>query len=222
MSIRIMTKVWDSGLLEGSTLLLLLALADSANDEGFCWPSAATLMTKTRLSHATLFRSMKSRIDLGWIEKKSRAGSKAVAYQFLKAVSNRDSNLSQSEKKLSQFEITPTPPYRSNRKEPSEEKRDCVKRVFDYYVKVVGKSNLYDLIDLRMQKGLARLEECLRKTKDDLAGAEEIMRFAVDQISRTEWNMGKNPQKRMYNDWEDQLFGSESRMSKWLEEAIQG
>jgi len=132
MSIRIMSSVWESGAFDGSTLLLLLALADAANDEGFCWPSAATLMKKTRLSHATLFRSMKELVDAGWIEKKARAGSKNVFYQFKKLSQSEtlpNANLSQSEKKLSQFEITPTPPYRSNRKEPSSTKAASSKAV---------------------------------------------------------------------------------------------
>jgi hypothetical protein len=35
MSIRVMTKVWDHSTQKGSTLLLLLALADHAADDGF-------------------------------------------------------------------------------------------------------------------------------------------------------------------------------------------
>ena len=38
MSIRVMTQVWDTSEQKGSALLLLLALADHAADDGFCWP----------------------------------------------------------------------------------------------------------------------------------------------------------------------------------------
>lgn len=49
MSIRLMSKVWESEQLSGSLLLLLLALADHANDQGVCWPSVKTLAKKARL-----------------------------------------------------------------------------------------------------------------------------------------------------------------------------
>lgn len=49
MSIKLMSWVWENGDQKGSELLLLLALADSANDTGHCWPSIDTLSRKTRL-----------------------------------------------------------------------------------------------------------------------------------------------------------------------------
>lgn len=51
MSIRVMTAIWDSGLYEGGTLLVLLALADWAADDGTkVFPKIATLAEKARLS----------------------------------------------------------------------------------------------------------------------------------------------------------------------------
>jgi hypothetical protein len=50
MSIRVMTKVWDSSKAKGTDLLLLLAISDNANDAGFAFPGLETLMKKTRLS----------------------------------------------------------------------------------------------------------------------------------------------------------------------------
>lgn len=49
MSIKIMTEVWAKARLGGSRLLILLALADNANDERYCWPSIDTLAKKSRL-----------------------------------------------------------------------------------------------------------------------------------------------------------------------------
>lgn len=46
MSIRIMTQVWDTELPD-SLKIVLLALADCADDDGRCWPSIATLQRKT-------------------------------------------------------------------------------------------------------------------------------------------------------------------------------
>jgi DNA-binding MarR family transcriptional regulator len=49
MSIAIMTRVWSESQHKGSELLLLLAIADNANDQGIAYPSVRTLAKKTRL-----------------------------------------------------------------------------------------------------------------------------------------------------------------------------
>lgn len=51
MSIKVTTAVWDSGLYAGNSLLVLLAMADWANDEGASvFPSVARLAAKARIS----------------------------------------------------------------------------------------------------------------------------------------------------------------------------
>jgi Helix-turn-helix domain len=50
MSIRIMTQVWERSQHKGTELLLMLAIADNANDQGLAYPSKKTLAKKTRLS----------------------------------------------------------------------------------------------------------------------------------------------------------------------------
>ena len=50
MSIRAITAVWDHSQHDGSKLLLMLALADFANDDAISWPSVATLARMVRLS----------------------------------------------------------------------------------------------------------------------------------------------------------------------------
>ena len=56
MSIRVMTHVWSSGRHKGSTLLLLLALADHAADDGYCWPNVTTLADKIRMNERSVRR----------------------------------------------------------------------------------------------------------------------------------------------------------------------
>jgi hypothetical protein len=46
LSIKLMTAVWESDVQPAGKRLVLLALADSANDEGVCWPSMATIARK--------------------------------------------------------------------------------------------------------------------------------------------------------------------------------
>jgi hypothetical protein len=46
-----MTQTWKNSKQRGTALLLMLALADSANEEDFtCWPSIRTLANKIRMS----------------------------------------------------------------------------------------------------------------------------------------------------------------------------
>jgi hypothetical protein len=62
-----MTQVWKGGPSDRSQRLLLLALADSANDEGFCWPGTALLAGKASMSVRTVLRALKSLKNDGWI-----------------------------------------------------------------------------------------------------------------------------------------------------------
>lgn len=49
-----MTKAWEQSSLKATELVLLLALADAANDEGYCWPTMPTLEKKSRLKERTV------------------------------------------------------------------------------------------------------------------------------------------------------------------------
>jgi DNA-binding transcriptional regulator YhcF (GntR family) len=49
MSVKVMSRVWDESAHTGSALLMLLAIADHANDDGVCWPSVETLAAKARV-----------------------------------------------------------------------------------------------------------------------------------------------------------------------------
>lgn len=49
MSIKVMTRVWEHSTQNNGKLLLLLALADHADDNGVCWPSIGRLAQKARI-----------------------------------------------------------------------------------------------------------------------------------------------------------------------------
>jgi Helix-turn-helix domain len=55
MSIRVMTAVWDQTPYEGGELLVLLALADWADDQGRCWPSVPAIAQKARLKERQVY-----------------------------------------------------------------------------------------------------------------------------------------------------------------------
>ena len=50
MSIRVMARVWEHSRAAGGQLLVLLAIADFADDHGTAWPSVPTLAKKARIS----------------------------------------------------------------------------------------------------------------------------------------------------------------------------
>jgi hypothetical protein len=67
MSIKVMSKVWDGYPAGGSELLALLALADWSNDDGMCFPSIASIASKTRLSRSQAQRVVHALIDQGFV-----------------------------------------------------------------------------------------------------------------------------------------------------------
>jgi len=64
-----MSKIWKSDKpWNGSKLLIMLALADFANDDGYAWPSIATVASKCRLSSRQTQRIIHELIDEGALE----------------------------------------------------------------------------------------------------------------------------------------------------------
>ena len=50
MSVEIMTRVWKHSKAKGGNLLILLAMADFSNDDGYAWPAMSTLAKKGRMT----------------------------------------------------------------------------------------------------------------------------------------------------------------------------
>lgn len=78
MSVRVSSWVWQHSGAAGNDLLLLLALADVADDNGRCWPSVAHLADKTKLSRATVQRRMKALREAGKIVTRGQRGTSNV------------------------------------------------------------------------------------------------------------------------------------------------
>jgi len=86
MSIRTMTTVWDSGCYDGGALLVLLAMADYADEEHICRPSVGALARKARLSERQIIRILNHLKTDGAIvpigEHKSKQGRPIVIYRI--------------------------------------------------------------------------------------------------------------------------------------------
>lgn len=74
MSIRVMSRVWDHSQAEGNRLLVLLALADFADDEGYCWPKVEPLAHKARIGVRTVQSALADLEALGELERSGRGG----------------------------------------------------------------------------------------------------------------------------------------------------
>lgn len=73
VSVRAMSAVWDIDLPD-SDKIVLLALADCANDEGHCWPSVASLVRKCSKSERTIQGSIKRLVDEGHLTRREVPG----------------------------------------------------------------------------------------------------------------------------------------------------
>lgn len=84
MSIKLMNAVLDDDTITDPTeTLLLLALADHANDEGVCWPSIDRLAQRARVSERQAQRLIGKLIDDGRLEADRRGGRGRATYYKL-------------------------------------------------------------------------------------------------------------------------------------------
>ncbi len=65
MSIGVMTRVWEHSRASHGNLLVLLAIADFADDRGRAYPSVPTLERKSRLSERGVQNALKALVALG-------------------------------------------------------------------------------------------------------------------------------------------------------------
>jgi hypothetical protein len=119
MSIRIMSVVWASSPYRGEALLVHLALADFANDEGVCWPSQRTLAKKARCSENYVRVAIKRMITDGLVEitEQSNGRGNPISYQLKPHPANGHSQKPHSPERETPFATTSTPLM--NRNEPS-------------------------------------------------------------------------------------------------------
>lgn len=73
MSVRVMAAVWTLDL-PAAEKLVLLALADCANDEGKCWPGLASLKRKTGRSRTSLQRGIRALCAAGHLSREEIPG----------------------------------------------------------------------------------------------------------------------------------------------------
>lgn len=143
MSVRCMTRVWDLDLPD-SDKLVLLALADCANDEGHCWPSVASLVRKCSKSERTIQASIKRLVDEGLLLRREVPG-KGCNYTVLPKTGAKTAPRSDCApaKPAPAQRTTPTPAAAADKpsKNHQSEAKASSQRVVDHYNLAAEKHN---------------------------------------------------------------------------------
>ena len=93
MSVRILARVWAQSRRRDGELLVMLALADFANDAGECWPSIPVLAEKARLTDRQVRRVLNSLEETGEIRRiRSTGGRNKRSRYFINLSENPDIN----------------------------------------------------------------------------------------------------------------------------------
>lgn len=69
-----MAQCWEIQTLTSTQKLVLLSLADQANDDGICWPSASTTAKRTGLFDRSVRRTIAELESLGLLSRKFQTG----------------------------------------------------------------------------------------------------------------------------------------------------
>jgi len=211
--------ILDKGLSRYALVTYLVLCRYANNETQTCKVLLATIADKAGCGRTNVSLAIKELETLGLISVNRAKDSSCVFTLLSVDTPIQNTNAPHSNGELPPFAVC-THNNTSNNKTETKEILSAVAEVFRYYKDRIGKSGLYTLTPDRQKKGVARLRECLKKT-GNLPGAVEMMRICVDAIEGSDFHMarGKYQGQRPYNDWENQLFGSESKMEKWLEEA---
>lgn len=96
MSFEVIKKVLDNGPADRTETLLLVAIAEHANDDGYAWPGVEKIAHRTRCCKRQAIRLIKKLSLDGWIvtlPKSAGEGKKGTAYQFnLTKIAGRESH----------------------------------------------------------------------------------------------------------------------------------
>ena len=74
MSVKIMSAVWECEGLDASERLVMLSLADHADDMGRCYPSISRLCQRTSMSDRGIQKVIGRLVERGFITVKASAG----------------------------------------------------------------------------------------------------------------------------------------------------
>lgn len=82
LSVKVMAWVFEFSESEGNDRLVLLALADRADETGFCWPGVTEIARKARVSDRTAQRSLATLQALGELVIEHRTGGRNITNRY--------------------------------------------------------------------------------------------------------------------------------------------
>lgn len=93
--------------------------------------------------------------------------------------------------------------------------------MFPYYCEQMERNPaLYTLTPARLQKGVARLKECVAKSNGSIDRGRELFWRAIEGLRDSDFHQGQNDRKTKYNDWIDHLCKSPEQFEKWIEKGL--
>jgi hypothetical protein len=213
MSIEVMTYVWKNSPSKSGRLLVLLALADRAHDNGICWPGVNELAKKARLGPRQVERALKELEADGEIERPKGRPSERFPYRIRQDDGPSPTTGSSSPMTGSSVAGVGTPiqePSVDPSKEPSVDNRDEVKAkveayeqsieeevqdVWATYLKATGKKPKLD------DKRRKHITNALKVAQgDDQPARLKKCKLAVVGLTRSPHHRGENDTGTQYLD----------------------
>jgi hypothetical protein len=174
VSIKWLSSVWTRSPYRGERLLLHLALADFANDEGTCFPSVRTLAHKARCSEVWARKGIQQMIDDGLLEIVERGLGRGNVnrYRLLSLVREEITQLPLSREGVTTEQVRgnsePIPTTTQNHQEPSID--DQFSYFWKAYPRKVGRAKAR----LAFERAMARKDS---PTLEELLAA--VARYAL-------------------------------------------
>lgn len=84
MSIKVMSQLWEHSQNKGTALLMLLAIADNADERGYAWPGVDYLAEKTRMTRQNVILLIKKIEASGEVSIAKRQGPKGCNMYHIK------------------------------------------------------------------------------------------------------------------------------------------
>lgn len=180
MSVRWISFVWESSPYEGRRLLLHLALADFANDEGTCFPSQKTLALKARTTETWVSVSVRQMIkdDLLEIVEKGNGRGNRTIYKLNKGITQKGESHKGETSDEQTLNVQELYLYK-NRKEPSKDLSSEFEQFWKKYPRRVAKVAARNVFLSVMLKPNAPSLETLLTAVDKYARSEIDMKYVA-------------------------------------------
>jgi hypothetical protein len=178
VSVRWISYVWRTSPYKGDKLLIHMALADFANDDGFCFPSQRTIAKKARTSEGYVRAVIKQMVKDGFLEIVTEASGRGNTFEYRLAYGTPETVTG---KRVTEKAVSTSPenrysddstPINKNRHEPS------LSQEFDLFWKAYPKKVARATAMKAFAKAFARHDGLT--VAELIAGAERYAKSITD------------------------------------------